>query len=121
MYNPFLTNAILFVIILIGIVPVLRRLKDSACEKLMTVFLFVNLAAFLISWALNLCYSGPLFIDFVDFLLHEPVLAPTLAVISAIHLKRFKIKWLVVLLMVLNFAIALFSAFLLWEVFGKSA
>lgn len=37
MYNPLLTNAILFVIILIGIVPALRRLNDSSCEKLMTV------------------------------------------------------------------------------------
>ncbi len=117
MYNPFLTNAILFVIILIGIVPALRRLNDSSCEKLMTVLLFVNLAAFLISWALNFCYSGSLFIDFVDIFLHEPVLAPTLAVLSAIHLKRFKFKWLVVLLMILNLAVALFSAYLIWEVF----
>ena len=109
MYNPLLTNAILF-IVLIGVLIALVYLKDSLCEDVVAILLTVNLAAVFVSWEFRYQLS-----DFAVSLLafHEPLLASFLAIISAIHLRRFKTKWLVVSLMILNFAIGgLFSAFL---------
>ena len=108
MYNPLLTNAILF-IVLIGVLIALVYLKDSLCEDVVAILLTVNLAAVFVSWEFRYQLS-----DFAVSLLafHEPLLASFLAIISAIHLRRFKTKWLVPL-MILNFAIGgLFSAFL---------
>ena len=117
MYNPLLTNAILF-IVLIGVFVAVSYLKDFLCEKVVAILLAVNLAAFFVSWALNIYCRILLFFALV---FHEPLLAPFLAIVSAIHLRRFKTKWLVVSLMILNFALGLFSAFLAYCLLGLSA
>lgn len=116
MYNPLLTNAILF-IVLIGVFVAISYLKDSLCEKVVAILLAVNLAAFFVSWALGLVATFPSFGVFII----EPILAPFLAVLSAAHLKRFKNKRFIVTLMILNCAIGLFSAFVLYGLLGLSA
>ena len=116
MDNPLLPFTILFVV-LIGIVVALPSLKDSFCEKFITILLLGNLATFFVFWALGLVATFPSFGVFII----EPILAPFLAVLSAAHLKRFKNKRFIVTLMILNCAIGLFPAFVLYWLLGQSA
>ena len=103
--------------ILIGTVIALPSLKDSFCEKFITILLLGNLATFFVSWALGLVATFPSFGVFII----EPILAPLLAILSATHLKRFKNKRFIVTLMILNCSIGLFSAFVLYGLLGLSA
>lgn len=103
--------------ILIGTVIALPSLKDSFCEKFITILLLGNLATFFVFWALGLVATFPSFGVFII----EPILAPFLTVLSATHLKRFKNKRFIVTLMILNCAIGLFSAFVLYWLLGQSA
>ncbi len=103
--------------ILIGLAVALLHLKDSLCEKLITILLLGNLVTFFVFWTLGLVLPFPSFGVFII----EPILAPFLAILSATHLKRFKTKRLIVSLMILNFALGLFSAFALYGLLGLSA
>ncbi len=99
--------------ILIGLVVALPHLKDSLCEKLITILLLGNLATFFVFWTLGLVVPFPFPFPCFGVFIIEPILAPLLAVLSATHLKRFKKKRLIVSLMIINFALGLFSAFVL--------
>ncbi len=109
MDHPLLTITILPVVLMVVIVA--TSLKDSLCEKVTSILLTANLAAVFVLWAFR-----DQFWDFAVSLLdvHEPILATFLAGSSAMDLHRFKTKWLVVSLMILNFALGLFSALLFW-------
>lgn len=116
MDNPLLTITILPFVLMVVIVA--TSLKDSLCEKVTSILLTANLAAVFVLWAFR-----DQFWDFAVSLLdiHEPILATFLTVLSATHLKRFKNKRFIVTLMILNCAIGLFSAFVLYWLLGQSA